>query len=237
MLPSGEVATAQLYTKGADYDSLARVTFDLRPCTLDDVRALCIAHHGYASAGSVAVYTFGVYEDERIVAAYAWQPPPPGAAVSVCPEAPSAVLALSRMVAVPRAERRLKHVSKPLRVQMKCLIDRTRWPVLVTYSDEGQGHTGYVYACSGWTPTIKRAVPTRVDAAGARVSRYANGTTQPRDGHTVGAPTTIQRWEHRACPAGTTDAFMAQHGWRREPSGRRLRSGAIAYRWVRESIS
>jgi len=77
-----------------------------------------------------------------VVAAYAWQPPPPGASRAVCPEAPEGVLALSRMVAVPRDERRLQHVSTPLRRQMRVLIDRGRWPVLVTYSDEGQGHTG-----------------------------------------------------------------------------------------------
>ena len=54
--------------------------YDLRPCTLADVRALCAAHHGYGSAGNVAVYAFGVFEGGRLVAAYAWQPPPPGAA-------------------------------------------------------------------------------------------------------------------------------------------------------------
>lgn len=34
-------------------------------------------------------------------------------------------------------------VSKPLRRQMRVEIDRGRWPVLITYSDEGQGHTGH----------------------------------------------------------------------------------------------
>jgi hypothetical protein len=207
---------------------------DIRPCTLDEVRALCVAHHGYGSAGSVAVYAFGVYEDGRLVAAYAWQPPPPGAAASVCPEAPAGVLALSRMVAVPRAERRLNHVSKPLRVQMKRLVDRTRWPVLVTYSDEGQGHTGYVYACSGWTPTTRRMTDVRTDDTGARASRYSNGRTGGR-ALLIAARTTIQRWEHRACPAGETAAFMARHGWRRVPTGSVLRSGNVAYRWVRLS--
>lgn len=31
------------------------------------------------------------------------------------------------------------------------LIDRDRWPILVTYADEGQGHTGAIYEASGWT--------------------------------------------------------------------------------------
>jgi len=102
--------------------------YDLRRCSLADVRALCIAHHGYRSAGNTAVYAFGVYEDGRIVAAYAWQPPPPGAARSVCPEAPYGVLALSRMVAVPREERALRHVSRPPGKGVGAADPRDGWP-------------------------------------------------------------------------------------------------------------
>lgn len=122
-------------------------SYDLRPVPRADVAALCAAHHGYGGAGHAVTYAWGVVEGGRVIAAYAWQPPPPGAARAVCPEAPTGVLALSRMVAVPRDERRLRHVSTPLRRQMRVLIDRGRWPVLVTYSDEGQGHTGHDYRC------------------------------------------------------------------------------------------
>lgn len=204
--------------------------FDLRRVNLDVVRVLCEAHHGYRSAGGVAVEAFAVFEDGRAVAGYAWQPPPPGAAASVCPEEPSAVLALSRMVAVPKAERALRHVSKPPRVQMKSLIDRTRWPVLVTYSDEGQGHTGYVYKCSGWTPTTRRAVRVLVDSLGARASRYSDGRTGSRALVPQGT-TVIQRWEHWVCERGQAGVWMARHGWRRVPTGRRYRSGNRAFRW------
>ena len=118
-----------------------------------EVKALCSMFHGYGGSGSVFTYAFGVYEAGHIIAAYAWQPPPLPSAMSVCKRAPQAVLALSRMVAVPRAERHLNHVSRPLRHQMKRLIDRTRWPVLITYSDKSLGHTGHVYKCSGWRAT------------------------------------------------------------------------------------
>lgn len=210
------------------------MSFDLRPCRLEDVRELCARYHVYGGAGGSAVYAFGVWEDGRLVAAYAWQPPPPGAARAVCPEAPQCVLALSRMVAVPKNERRLKHVSKPLRVQMKHLIDRGRWPVLITYSDEGAGHTGYVYLCSGWTPTSRRRAPTFVDEHGRRVSRYANGRTGDRTilstGHTF-----IQRWEHWACPFGEADKWMESHGWKRVPvPGRVWVSGSPAMTYVRQ---
>ena len=142
----------------------------IEPCSLDVVRDLCAEYHGYGSAGGVSVYAWAVIENARAVAGYSWQPPAPGAAVSVCPEAPAGVLALSRMVAVPKAHRALKHVSKPLREQMWRLIDRTRWPVLVTFSDEGQGHTGYVYQCAGWEKTTRKRVPVFEDAEGRRTS-------------------------------------------------------------------
>ncbi len=202
--------------------------FDLRSCSMSVVEDLCREHHGYGSAGKVATYAFAVFENERAIAAFSWQPPPPGAANSVCPEAPFSVLSLSRMVAVPKNERKLKHISKPLRTQMKKLIDRTRWPVLVTYSDEGQGHTGYVYKCSGWTPTRRRKTTTFVDALGARKSRYSDGSSV-QSNLTRGPDTWIQRWEEWATPVGTVVSFMQEAKWRRVPIGGIWRSGSPRY--------
>ena len=207
--------------------------FDLRPCELDVVASLVGEHHGYGSMGASATYTFAVYEEGKPVAAYSWQPPPVGAAKSVCPEAHGGVLALSRMVAVPRAERRLRHVSKPLRAQMRQLIDRGRWPVLVTYSDEGQGHTGHVYKCSGWEKTTRRTVPFFLNAEGKRASSYSNGKYGSRE-LTRGGTTTIQRWEHRACPRGEAATWMEELGWRRVAlPGRVWKSGNQAHRWIK----
>lgn len=205
------------------------VGYDIRPCSLGEVHDLCVRFHGYGGAGGSATYAFGVYEEGRIVAAYAWQPPPPGSAKSVCPEVPQGVLSLSRMVAVPRAERHLNHISRPLRHQMKRLIDRTRWPVLVTYSDEGQGHTGHVYLCSGWKSTTRKKVPVYEDGSGVRTSSYSNGKTSTK-GLVRKGSTWIQRWEHWA--SATPAAWMAENGWRRVPiPGRFWRSGAQAHTW------
>lgn len=221
--------------------------FDLRPAPLDEVRELCQRHHGYQSAGGLATYSFGVYElrpnvneyregdfYEQLVAGYTWQPPSPGAAASVCPEAPHAVLALSRMVALPKEERQLKHVSKPLLEQMHERIDRTRWPVLVTYSDEGQGHTGYTYQCSGWEKTSRSYVKTYVDADGRRCSPYSNGEYAKRQGVKRDGHTWIQRWEHWACERGYAQNWLATHGWQRVAiAGKKWRSGNPAYRYER----
>ena len=208
---------------------------DLRACEISVVADLVARHHGYGSMGNACVYAFAVYEDGRAVAAYAWMPPPPGAAVAVCPEAPGGVLALSRMVAAPRDQRRLRHVSKPLRKQMIKLIDRGRWPVLITYSDEGQGHTGHVYKCSGWQKTKRARRVYFVDADGHRASSYSNG----KHGGRVlerGGVTYLQRWEHWACARTHDDQHMPAEGWVRVPlGGRRWLSGNQAHTWVHQS--
>lgn len=206
--------------------------FDIRRVSIQVVKDLCERFHGYKSSGNVAVYAWAVFELEKPVAAFAWQPPPPGAAKSVSPYGPQGVLALSRMVAVPKAERALKHISKPLIWQMKKGIDRSRWPALVTYSDENQGHTGYVYQCSGWTPTTKRLVPTYSDGEGARVSAYSSGVFHT-GGLIEGAPTYIQRWEHWACPPWAVPGWMAMHGWTRVETKEKWASGNPAHTWVR----
>lgn len=206
-------------------------TFDLREAPRALVLPLFVEHHGYKSLSASVTYCFAVFENGLPVAAFAWQPPPPGAAKAVCPEAPSGVLSLSRMVAVPREQRRLKHISKPLRRQMHRLIDRTRWPVLVTYSDEGEGHTGYVYKCSGWTATTRAKRPISESVSGERVSEYSNG--RHNIGRRVGE-TVIQRWEHRVCPAGTAAQYMAEGGWvRLAVEGKTWANGSQRHTWKR----
>lgn len=204
----------------------------LHATDLRRVRHLFGAHHGYGGVGGASTYCFGWFENSEPVAAFVWQPPPPGSAESVCPEAPYGVLSLSRMVAVPKESRVLQRISVPLKAQMRDLIDRGRWPVLVTYSDEGEGHNGWVYQCSRWHRTIRSVVPFHVNAAGVRVSRYNAGKKRSRDIQR-GGTTTIQRWEHRACPAGKTAEWIATHGWRRVLTGGVWNSGNPAATWVK----
>jgi len=212
--------------------------FNLERVSLSSVRGLFERFHGYGSAGSGGyTYCWSVIEGGRPVAAYVWQPPPLGSARAVAPEAPQGVLSLSRMVAVPRAERRLNHVSKPLRRQMRHLIDRGRWPSLVTYSDQGQGHTGHVYKCSGWHASGSRRVSFYTcPKTGDRVSRrlHAKRTKElsPDAVATKTGTTVLTRWEHHI-EKGHSAEIMRQAGWVREPvPGRVWRSGNQAYRWV-----
>lgn len=133
------------------------------------------------------------------------------------------------MVAVPKEERVLKHVSKPLMQQMKKLIDRTRWPSLVTYSDEGLGHTGYVYQCSGWTPTDRNLRPQYEDEEGRRSSTYRDGKHDLTGLRLVGQAW-IQRWEHHIVEVEKSLEYMRGHGWERVAvPGKTWASGNPAY--------
>jgi hypothetical protein len=56
-------------------------------------------------------------------------------------------LQLSRLVLRPDAPK--NSASFLLRHSMS-LLDRAKWPVLLTYADSGQGHTGAIYKATGW---------------------------------------------------------------------------------------
>lgn len=208
------------------------VDYDLRPVSLSVVEKLCERYHGYGGCGRIAAYAFAVFENDYPVAAYAWQPPPPAAARAIAPAEPAMVLALSRMVAVPKAERALNHVSRPLRRQMKHLIDRTRWPALVTYSDEGEGHTGHTYKCSGWQATARNKRPFYVDDTGIRRSSYRNGGSA-RDDLQFGGYTWLQRWEHWLWPKEQAHLQWARYWERCVIPGKTWRSGSPAYAIVK----
>jgi len=216
-------------------------SYDLQQVDIEDTRGIIIKHHPYKSLPIISSYSFVVLESGKIIAAYVWAIAGPFAK-SVCAEAPYGVLALSRMVAVPKTQRDLNHVSKPLRRQMKVLIDRGRWPVLVTFSDEGQGHTGHVYKCSGWQRTTRRTSLNYEDKDGCRKSDTA-GCTVGEDRKAILASYRLvgesvkQRWEHWICPRGTADKWISSYGWRRVETGRLWRSGNPAHKWVQEPIA
>lgn len=204
--------------------------YDIRVAPLSAVRELFDKYHPYKGVGNVFAYVFACYEEEKIVAAFAWTPPPPGCAKSVCPEEPAGVLALSRMVAVPKEERKLKHISKPLMQSMKKHIDRERWPVLVTFSDEAL-HTGWTYQCSGWKRTSRRKSPKFLDANGARTSVYAAGGK--KQGLTRGVDSFIQRGEHWACPPEQVRNWM-EKGYVHKQIPGKWKSGAPKFTWEKK---
>jgi hypothetical protein len=137
------------------------------------------------------------------------------------------------MVAVPKTERILKHISKPLKKIMKNHIDRTRWPALVTFSDEGLGHNGFVYQCSGWKKTTRKKVPQFIDEKGKRTSTYSNGKTRSKHLEKIG-DSFIQRWENHAIDPAVALEYLSAHGWRRVPIlGKTWASGKQAHKIIK----
>jgi len=188
-------------------------------------------YHPYHSCGNnLATYIFRVYENEKVVAGYIWRPPPPNAAKTTCKTAPHGVLALVRMVAIPKTDRLLNHISKPLRYQMKHLIDRTRWPVLITYSDESCNHTGHVYKCSGWTKTTRKKTIFCIDEYGNRVSSYSNGGSP---NYMIGGYTYLTKWEHWIVSPECVSSYMTENGWIKVPiPNKKWRSGNPTYTYI-----
>lgn len=76
-----------------------------------------------------------------------WLPPTKTAAVSVAGDHWHGVLACSRLVVRPDAPRNA--ASYLLAASMR-LVDRARWPILLTYADTAQGHDGAIYRATGW---------------------------------------------------------------------------------------
>ena len=209
------------------------MSFEIRSITRTEALPLFQRYHGYKSMGGVCTYLFGVLERGSVVAAFAWQPPAAGCARSVLPDASYGVLCLSRMVAVPKEERNLRHLSKPLRFQMRNLIDRGRWPALVTFSDEGLGHTGHVYKCSGWKKTSRKKRSQFMDKEGRRTAPYSDG--KKVEGLIKVGVAYIQRWEKHAVPPEEAAGWIEANGWQREAiPGKFWSSGNQAYRMSKQ---
>ena len=142
--------------------------------TLADILPLLQRFHAYGGGGCVGDVWVCRDGGGRLVAGWMWTPPAPGAALRFAPSCPAAVLSLSRMVAIPKAERDWQ-ISKPLLWIMRHGLDRGRWPVLLTYSDAGAGHQGLAYMASRWKRGETTTAAVYEDADGVRRSPYTDG--------------------------------------------------------------
>lgn len=76
-----------------------------------------------------------------------WIPPTKTAGQAIAGDDWQGVLSLSRLVVAPEVP--TNGASFLLGRSMR-KIDRKRWPVLVTYADTNQGHTGAIYKATNW---------------------------------------------------------------------------------------
>lgn len=106
--------------------------------------------HYSQSCANTSTYRHGLYRAGDVWNLHGvamWQPPIIGAARAVAGEEWRGVLSLSRLVLDPEVP--TNGASFLLGRSMR-LLDRERWPWLVTYADTNLGHTGAIYAATNW---------------------------------------------------------------------------------------
>jgi hypothetical protein len=84
---------------------------------------------------------------------------------------------LTRLVIVPEVP---KNACTFLLAGSMRLIDRERWPCLVTYADEAQGHTGTIYRACNWEYKGTTAPEPVFYKNGRMIARKAGPHTRTR---------------------------------------------------------
>jgi len=115
----------------------------------DMAAAVLRRHHYSGSTANTAVARHGLrrVDEMAIRGAALWMPPLPPAARSVAGEGWRGVLCLSRLAV--ETDVPANGTSFLLGRSMR-LLDRARWPVLLTYADTAHGHTGAIYLATNW---------------------------------------------------------------------------------------
>lgn len=106
-------------------------------------------HHYSKSCANTSVACHGLYHRDDFMTPKGvamWMPPTPNAGRSVSSDWRS-VLCLSRFVILPDVP--TNGASFLLGRSMQ-LLDRDRWPTLLTYADTRHGHTGAIYRATNW---------------------------------------------------------------------------------------
>jgi hypothetical protein len=113
-----------------------------------EARHLIGLWHYSKSSPNTATYRHGLIgPDWAHYGAAVWIPPTRAAAEKVAGTDWEGVLCLSRLVVAPEVP--TNGASFLLGRSMR-LIDRDRWPVLLTYADTRLGHTGAIYKATNW---------------------------------------------------------------------------------------
>jgi hypothetical protein len=158
---------------------LHAVEWDVRSiATHGEVRRLVVAWHYSQSVPNTSTYRHGLYRSDLVLhgdahGAALWLPPTRPAGEAVAADGWNGVLSLSRLVVDPELP---TNAASFLLGRSMRLIDRERWPVLVTYADTNQGHTGAIYKATNWT--CDGPVPAGdvwLDASGRQRGRKRGG--------------------------------------------------------------
>lgn len=168
----------------SDYSlRLRKEDYEVRPVSLE-VAAEMVGRFHYAKGGSnTRTYVHGLFKrgdfwDTECRGVAWWLPPTKSAALATYPENWNGVLALSRLVIRPDVP---KNACSFLLSRSVRLIDRNRWPCLVTYADTWRGHTGGIYRAAGWKYLGLTGEEETYTLNGVMISRKAGPKTRTRD--------------------------------------------------------
>lgn len=129
---------------------LLKENYSVRNIPLTLAQDITLQYH-YAHGGSnTRVYTHGLFlksNESNCLGITWWIPPTRSCATCTYPENWQGVLSLSRLVIIPGVPFNACTFLLSKSVKM---IDRNRWPCLVTYADTWQGHTGAIYKAANW---------------------------------------------------------------------------------------
>lgn len=149
-------------------------------CDQDIAYRLVAAEHYARGASNTATYLHGLYPAgwhwySQCVGVAWWIPPTRTAAEALAGDDWRGVLSLSRLAIEPGVPTNACSflLSKSVR-----LIDRRRWPVLVTYADSWRGHTGAIYRACGWAYDGETKPEAVYTLRGRMVARKAGGRTR-----------------------------------------------------------
>lgn len=150
-------------------DPLDKHEWVVRPIKHGEAVEFISEHHYARGASNTGISPTGLYhsEGDQLLGALMWLPPVMGAAKSVAPRQPHAVLSLHRLAIAPEAPR--NSASYLISRAIKLLDDR--WELCLTYADSGRGHVGTVYQATAWEYHGEtRPRPVWRDAQGRMVS-------------------------------------------------------------------
>lgn len=162
-----------------DVPVLHRADYYVKDVDQATARALVEEHH-YAGRGSnTAVYRHGLFsvDDDRECLGVAWWLPTTKVAAQSVHQDWRRVIALSRLVVVPGVP---QNGASYLMARSIAIVRKTgRWSALVTWADEGQGHTGAIYRATNWEDRGPgSATDVWIDEGGRHVARKSASRTR-----------------------------------------------------------
>lgn len=132
---------------------LSRHAWEVRSIpTHGEAVRLIKAWHYSGGAPNKSTYRHGLYRNGELMSGDAWGvalwiPPTRAAGEAIAGDDWQGVLSLSRLAIDPAVP---SNGASFLMAASIRLIPAARWPVLVTYADTNQGHTGAIYRATNW---------------------------------------------------------------------------------------